>query len=205
MNAPARRILLVKTALDGHWRGLSVVARALRDEGFHVIMGGMITGPEIVRAAIDEDVDLVGLNVGGHAAVVERVIGELRQARPELPIFAGGVIRWLVDRHLRKKHEARGVKLTDEELAAEGDKSPGVLMASGYIAGGAIAGIVIAFTSGVLDQFDAAVGDWAKANNPFFEGPASDLLSMLPFVLICGLLYAVGREWWLKVHSPPPQ
>lgn len=92
MNASSRRILLVKTALDGHWRGLSVVARALRDAGFHVIMGGMITGPEMVRAAIDEDVDLVGLNVGGHAAVVERIIGELRAARPELPIFAGGVL-----------------------------------------------------------------------------------------------------------------
>jgi methylmalonyl-CoA mutase C-terminal domain/subunit len=87
-----RRILLVKTALDGHWRGLSMVARALRDEGFHVIMGGMITGPETVRAAVDEDVDLVGLNVGGHVLVVERVIADLRAARPELPIFAGGVL-----------------------------------------------------------------------------------------------------------------
>jgi methylmalonyl-CoA mutase C-terminal domain/subunit len=88
----APRILLVKTSLDGHWRGLSVVARALRDGGFHVIMGGMLTGAEIVRAAVDEDVDLVGLNIGGHVQVVERVIGELRAARPELPIFAGGVL-----------------------------------------------------------------------------------------------------------------
>jgi len=88
----SRRILLVKTALDGHWRGLSAVARALRDAGFHVVMGGMITAPEIVRAALDEDVDLVGLNVGGHAAVVERIVAELRAARPELPIFAGGVL-----------------------------------------------------------------------------------------------------------------
>lgn len=88
----AARILLVKTSLDGHWRGLSVVARALRDAGFHVIMGGMLTGAEIVRAAVDEDVDLVGINVGGHIQVVERVIGELRAARPELPIFAGGVL-----------------------------------------------------------------------------------------------------------------
>ena len=88
----SRRILLVKTALDGHWRGLSAVARALRDAGFHVVMGGMITAPEIVRAAMDEDVDLVGLNVGGHAAVVERIVAELRAARPELPIFAGGVL-----------------------------------------------------------------------------------------------------------------
>lgn len=88
----AARILLAKTSLDGHWRGLSVVARALRDAGFHVIMGGMLTGAEIVRASVDEDVDLVGLNVGGHVLVVERVIGELRAARPELPIFAGGVL-----------------------------------------------------------------------------------------------------------------
>jgi methylmalonyl-CoA mutase C-terminal domain/subunit len=87
-----RRILLAKTSLDGHWRGLSVVARALRDGGFHVIMGGMLTGQEIVRAAVDEDVDLVGLNVGGHVEVVVRVIGELRAARPDLPIFAGGVL-----------------------------------------------------------------------------------------------------------------
>ena len=88
----AARILLVKTSLDGHWRGLSVVARALRDAGFHVIMGGMLTGAEIVRAAVDEDVDLVGLNVGGHVQVVERVLAELRAARPDLPIFAGGVL-----------------------------------------------------------------------------------------------------------------
>jgi hypothetical protein len=80
-----RRVLLAKTFLDGHWRGLSVVARALRDGGFHVIMGGMLTGQEIVRAAVDEDVDLVGLNVGGHVEVVVRVIGELRAARPDLP------------------------------------------------------------------------------------------------------------------------
>ena len=88
----APRILLAKTSLDGPWRGLSVVARALRDAGFHVIMGGMLTGAEIVRGAVDEDVDLVGLNVGGHVEVVIRVIGELRAARPELPIFAGGVL-----------------------------------------------------------------------------------------------------------------
>jgi methylmalonyl-CoA mutase C-terminal domain/subunit len=89
---PARRIRLAKTALDGHWRGISVVARALRDGGFQVILGGMSTGTEIVRAAIDEDVDLVGLNVGGHVEVAERIIGELRAARPDLPIFAGGII-----------------------------------------------------------------------------------------------------------------
>ena len=95
----APRILLVKTALDGHWRGISVVARALRDGGFHVILGGMATGPEIVRAAVDEDVDLVGLNIGGHVGVAERIIADLRAARPELPVFCGGIIApWAVKR-----------------------------------------------------------------------------------------------------------
>lgn len=96
-----RRILLAKTALDGHWRGISVVARALRDGGFQVILGGMSTGTEIVRAAIDEDVDLVGLNVGGHVEVAERIIGELRAARADLPIFAGGIIAPWAAKRLR--------------------------------------------------------------------------------------------------------
>lgn len=98
---PSPRILLAKTALDGHWRGISVVARALRDAGFQVILGGMITGAEIVRAAVDEDVDLVGLNIGGHVEVAERVIKEIRNARPELPIFAGGVIAPWAAKRLR--------------------------------------------------------------------------------------------------------
>ena len=57
------------------------------------------------------------------------------------PIFIGGVVRWLVDKYTARKLADR--KLTPEQLAAEGDKSPGVLMASGYIAGGAIAGVVV--------------------------------------------------------------
>jgi methylmalonyl-CoA mutase C-terminal domain/subunit len=100
-DAAARRVLLAKTALDGHWRGISVVARALRDGGFQVILGGMSTGTEIVRAAIDEDVDLVGLNVGGHVEVAERIIAQLRAARSDLPIFAGGIIAPWAAKRLR--------------------------------------------------------------------------------------------------------
>src|SRR5439155_7882130 len=59
------------------------------------------------------------------------------------PIFVGGLVRWLVDRRRRK--ELMHADLREEEIAAAGDRSAGVLMASGYIAGGAIAGIVIAF------------------------------------------------------------
>ena len=115
------------------------------------------------------------------------------------PIFVGGLVRWLVDRSRRKELEAHA--MTEEQLAAEGDKSPGVLMASGYIAGGAIAGIVIAFMAGVLDKFDAALTRWSTAHNPFFEGPSADLLAMIPFVLLTGLLYLVGREKLLSTKK----
>ncbi|HYQ31516.1 MAG TPA: hypothetical protein VER04_30000, partial [Polyangiaceae bacterium] len=78
------------------------------------------------------------------------------------------------------------------------DKSPGVLLASGYIAGGAIAGIVIAFMAGVLSNTNRSLEQWATAHNPFFEGEHSDLLSLIPFALIGLSLWAVGRELWLE-------
>jgi len=108
------------------------------------------------------------------------------------PIFAGGLVRWLVDRQMRKK--ASHAAMTQEQFTEESDKSPGVLLASGYIAGGAIAGIIIAFLAGVLDTFDADLQKWSTANNPFFEGPHADALSMIPFIAICAFLYFVGRE-----------
>jgi len=86
------RILIAKTGLDGHWRGSSIVARALRDGGFEVIMLGMARVEEIVQATIDEDVDLLGLSIGGHIEVAERIVSAVRAQRPELPIFAGGVV-----------------------------------------------------------------------------------------------------------------
>jgi hypothetical protein len=68
------------------------------------------------------------------------------------------------------------------------------LMASGYIAGGAIAGIVIAFVAGVLDRVDHALTTWSAQNNPFFEGPHANWLALIPFVLVTWILYLVGRE-----------
>ncbi|HEY0590476.1 MAG TPA: peptide transporter, partial [Thermoanaerobaculia bacterium] len=88
----------------------------------------------------------------------------------------------------------RDSNLTEEQLIAETDKSPGVLMASGYIAGGAIAGIIIAFMAGVLTDFDKRIQDWATANNPFYAGPMADLLALIPFAIIAGILYLTGRE-----------
>ena len=84
--------------------------------------------------------------------------------------------------------------MTKAEFEAESDKSPGVLLASGYIAGGAIAGIVIAIVQGVTVNFDAAVTDWSSAHNPFFGGASADLLSLVPFGALCGFLYFVARE-----------
>jgi len=109
------------------------------------------------------------------------------------PIFIGGMIRWLADRYVRRKY--RGMNLTEEQLVAEGDKSPGVLMASGYIAGGAIAGILIAFMAGVpaMQGFNDKL-DAMAAKNAFVSGPNADLLSCIPFIVLVGLLYLVGRE-----------
>jgi putative OPT family oligopeptide transporter len=108
------------------------------------------------------------------------------------PIFVGGLVRWLVDKQLRRK--LRHHKLAEEELVAEGDKSPGVLLASGYIAGGAIAGIVIAFVQGVTTRFDERLMTWANAHNGFFAGPNADSLALIPFALLTLVLYLAGRE-----------
>jgi methylmalonyl-CoA mutase C-terminal domain/subunit len=110
-NTPARpgqgrRVLLAKTALDGHWRGLSIVARALRDAGFEVILAGMANDEEIARLAVDEDVDLVGLNIGGRIEVVERIVARLAAVAPGLPVFVGGAIApWM-----KKRFEASGIE-----------------------------------------------------------------------------------------------
>ena len=108
------------------------------------------------------------------------------------PIFIGGLIRALTDAYLKRKH--RGQNLTQDQLTAEGDKSAGVLMASGYIAGGAIAGILIAFMAGVTADLTDSITKWSEAHNPFFAGPSSDLLSLIPFALLTGVLLLVGRE-----------
>ncbi len=86
------KILVAKTSLDGHWRGVAVVSRALRDAGFEVVLGGMLRPSEIARIAVDEDVDLVGLNVGGRVEVVERILDELAAAGAHVPVFCGGTV-----------------------------------------------------------------------------------------------------------------
>ena len=112
------------------------------------------------------------------------------------PIFVGGLLRWLVD--FRRRRELRNQNLDEAQLAADSDRSPGVLLASGYIAGGAIAGIIIAFIAGAMGKVDSNLTKWATAHNPFFAGPNADWLSLLPFVALCALLYLVAREAILR-------
>jgi len=104
-----------------------------------------------------------------------------------------------VDKYTRRKHA--GAKLTEDQLVAEGDKNNGVLLASGYIAGGTLAGVLFAFLAipmkNRLDGFEK----WATAHNPFFDGPSSDLLAMLPFIALCVLLYLVGRDVLLAAKA----
>jgi putative OPT family oligopeptide transporter len=114
------------------------------------------------------------------------------------PIFLGGLVRWGVDRYLRKKPE--NLPLTEEEMAAKTDQSPGVLLASGYIAGATLAGVIYSFlnlsegVSAKLTGFE----NWATKNNPFFEGPYSDLLGLIPLLILTVVLYFVGRDILLK-------
>ncbi len=100
------RILLAKPGLDGHDRGVKVVAMALRDAGFDVIYMGLRQTPEsIMLAASQEDVDAIGVSIlsGVHVAICRRLI-ELRNDRQQddVPIFVGGTIPELDAIHLRE-------------------------------------------------------------------------------------------------------
>src|SRR5205085_6429821 len=117
------------------------------------------------------------------------------------PIFVGGITRWLVDRWRRSK--LHGQALTEDEIIAHRDRSPGVLMASGFIGGGAIAGIIIAVVTGFMTGFDKKITGWAEAHNPWFAGPNADWLALLPFAGLAVLLYFVGREAFLRRRTAP--
>lgn len=90
------RILIAKPGLDGHDRGAKVVAHALRDAGFEVIYTGLRQTPEqIVKTAIQEDVDLIGLSIlsGAHLQLSKKVIDLMKkEGIGHVPVFVGGII-----------------------------------------------------------------------------------------------------------------
>jgi len=92
------RVLIAKPGLDGHDRGAKVVARALRDAGMEVIYTGIRQTPEMIaEAALQEDVDVIGLSIlsGAHMELFPRVIAALREreiAPDDVLLFAGGII-----------------------------------------------------------------------------------------------------------------
>jgi methylmalonyl-CoA mutase, C-terminal domain len=90
------RVLIAKPGLDGHERGAKVVARALRDAGMEVIYTGLRQTPEmVVEAALQEDVDVLGISIlsGAHMALIPRILELLKErSRADLPVFLGGII-----------------------------------------------------------------------------------------------------------------
>lgn len=97
-QVPARplRIVLAKVGLDGHDRGVKVVARALRDAGFEVIYTGLRQTPEmVVEAALQEDAEVIGLSLhsGAHMTLFPAVVAEIRRrGADDILIFGGGIV-----------------------------------------------------------------------------------------------------------------
>ncbi|MBX7231858.1 MAG: cobalamin B12-binding domain-containing protein [Bdellovibrionales bacterium] len=95
MRTTPVRILIAKPGLDGHDRGAKIVARGLRDAGFEIIYTGLHQTPEmVVLAALQEDVDVVGLSIlsGAHIPLVCAVQQLMKEKDMAQPIFVGGII-----------------------------------------------------------------------------------------------------------------
>ncbi len=89
------RVLVAKVGLDGHDRGIKVVARLLRDAGMEVVYTGLFQTPETVAsAAIQEDVDVVGLSMlsGAHMTLAPLVVEALRGRGSDIPVVLGGIV-----------------------------------------------------------------------------------------------------------------
>ena len=111
MDRPIR-VLMTKPGVDGHWRGIVVVSRGLRDAGMEVIFGGFQNVEQIVESAIQEDVDVIGLSIhsGAHVVYTQRVVNQLEEmgVRNNFMVLVGGVIP-VVDYSKLKEAGAAGV------------------------------------------------------------------------------------------------
>lgn len=91
----ADRVLVAKVGLDGHDRGVKIVARTLRDAGFEVIYTGLFQTPEkVAAAAVDEDVDAIGLSMlsGAHMTLAPLVVERVRALGLDIPVIVGGIV-----------------------------------------------------------------------------------------------------------------
>ena len=89
------RVLLAKVGLDGHDRGVKVVARILRDAGYEVVYTGLFQTPQTVAAAaVDEDVDAIGLSMlsGAHMTLAPAVVEKVRARGADIPVVVGGIV-----------------------------------------------------------------------------------------------------------------
>lgn len=89
------RVLVAKVGLDGHDRGVKVVARILRDAGYEVIYTGLFQTPDTVAAAaVDEDVDAIGLSMlsGAHMTLAPLVVQKVRERGVDIPVVVGGIV-----------------------------------------------------------------------------------------------------------------
>jgi methylmalonyl-CoA mutase C-terminal domain/subunit len=90
------RVLMSKPGIDGHWRGIVVVSRGLRDAGMEVIFGGFQNADQIVETAIQEDVDMIGLSIhsGAHLGYTKRVVDLLTEKgmKDRFLLLVGGAI-----------------------------------------------------------------------------------------------------------------
>ncbi len=115
------RVLVAKVGLDGHDRGVKVVARILRDAGFEVIYTGLFQTPDTVAAAaVDEDVDAIGLSMlsGAHMTLAPLVVEKVRERGADIPVVVGGIVP---DADVAKLLEAGRRRRAD----ARGDRRPG--------------------------------------------------------------------------------
>ena len=117
------RVLVAKVGLDGHDRGLKIVARILRDAGMEVIYGGLRQTPQMIAAiARDEDVDVVGLSMhnAAHRTLAPKVVRALREAGLDTPVVVGGIIPAVDIPYLMDEGVARvlGPASSDDEVAA---------------------------------------------------------------------------------------
>ncbi|HQU92088.1 MAG TPA: oligopeptide transporter, OPT family [Pyrinomonadaceae bacterium] len=161
----------------------------------------------IIKGVLGQDLPWGLVLIGAMIAIMLEIVGVPSLAfavglylplATSAPIFVGGIVRKIVDVYLKRKLASKN--LTEDEIVAETDKSHGVLLASGYIAGAAIAGILIAIFA-VVPWLKAIQDDsarWAAAANPFFGGDTGWWLGAVPFLILAVLLYFVGREKLMK-------